>query len=85
MAPVDVQTVLVWLARLACSIALAVTLWLLLREPAAAPEPSAEQRLTEMNNRRAALELEIRALEARMDDEVPVAKAPLLAEEPSAP
>jgi hypothetical protein len=63
----ELQPVLYWAARLACPIALAVMLWLLLRsgQPAATPEPPAEQRLAELDTRLAALDLEIQALEAR--------------------
>lgn len=63
----ELQTVLVWGARLACPIALAVSLWLLARsgQPAAAPKPPAEPRLVGLKQRRAALTLEIQALEAQ--------------------
>lgn len=77
----DVQTVLVWAARLACPLAIGAMLWLMLRQTGSPPEPSSERHLADLQQHHAAMEHQIEALEARVDPSVaeghpPVSDAP---------
>lgn len=79
----DIQTILLWAARLACPLAMGAMVWWFLRETnegETSGQPPA-QRLDALQQRRAALEAEIRALEARTDESAPtVAGQPVEAE-----
>ena len=74
----DVQTVLMWAARLACPLALGVMVWLLLRQSRATADQAPAQPAATLEERRAVLDAEIVALEAhavasaRIDSTQPV-------------
>jgi len=69
----DLQTILLWAARLACPIAMGVMMWLFLRQsqetPPAGPAPTPH--LSALQKRRAALDAEIKALESKTGQESP--------------
>jgi hypothetical protein len=61
----DVQTLFLWVARLACPLAIGVMMWLLFRQSNEAPEEPRGQRLRALHDHRAALEAEIEVLESQ--------------------
>ena len=63
----DVQTLLLWAARLACPLTIGAMLWFMLRQSNTAPEPRAKQRLAELQRHRAAVDHEIEVVEAQVD------------------
>ena len=73
----DVQTVLVWAARLACPLAIGAMLWLMLRQTSSTPAPSTERHLAALQRRQVTVEHQIQALEARADPSVPEGHPPL--------
>lgn len=66
----DAQTLLLWAARLACPLAIGVMLWFMLRQTSAAPDQPAEQRLTNLQRRRDAVERQIQGLEEQAGEGV---------------
>jgi hypothetical protein len=70
----ELQTLLLWTARLACPIAMGLMVWWFLRQSGEAQEPSPTptQDLVTLQKRRAALDAEIRALESETDQPVSV-------------
>ena len=83
----ELQTVVLWAARLACPVALGVMLWLLSRsgQPTAAPETPVTEGPADLKQRHAALTLEIQALEAQVGGEAPAGEIALLDEGLAAP
>jgi hypothetical protein len=64
----DLQTLALWAARLACPIAMGLMVWWFLRQSGEAPEPSPTQQLALLQKRQAALDEEIVALEAQASE-----------------
>lgn len=69
----DLQTLLLWVARLACPLVLGLMVWWFLCQSGDAPRkrPSPSQRLSVLKQRQAALEAEIAALEITANGPTP--------------
>jgi hypothetical protein len=70
----DLQTILLWAARLACPIAMGVMMWWFLRQsqetPSAGPAPTPH--LSALQKRQAALDAEITVLETQTGQSAPI-------------
>ena len=83
----DLQTVVLWVARPACPLAMGLMVWLFLRQSNEAPStgPTSAQPLSALQKRRAALDAEIAALEVQTSESAPAETAqPIETEKPTA-
>lgn len=70
----NVQSVILWAARLACPLAFGLIAWWLFRQPGEAQQQLPAQRLRALQRRRATLEAEIDMLEAHSSESAPADK-----------